>query len=207
MSNTGKCIRALGLLILAALSLILTAASENHAGPTNRAAETTPPTLQLEADAAEASAFAPEVAVLMGVPFSGGCHGCRECNEDPPRHETWEDSDGDWTVDSQAHDEIHKCSGSYSLYACKDAHSQDCSLSLALGSVSGEGGEVVALHDLLNLMVASGPAGLDSFVQEHPGFLRINQARQALQVYGCSGDLIAHLPLSPESVLSVRRGD
>lgn len=53
--------------------------------------------------------------------------------------------------------------------------------------------------------VGDGDMGaVNNLLVEYPGIVKLNRARSALQVYGCGGDVSAHVPVSPGlSILSV----
>lgn len=140
-----------------------------------------------EAVSADAVTFAREIADLIAIPFEASCHDCVTCSEDPVRHETTPDTTAKWEVFSQAHQAIHGCSGSYSLHDCGSAHTQTC------GQPEFQGGGTVALHELLNEMLEAAPEKLAAMIEAYPSVLVLNRERSALQVYGCTGELIAHL--------------
>lgn len=55
----------------------------------------------------------------------------------------------------------------------------------------------------LNSIVAAAPAELAAALEADPTVLKLNSGRSAIQVYGCSGSLVAHLPLRPGSLVGV----
>jgi hypothetical protein len=137
------------------------------------------------------SSFPVEIADMLSVPFGGECHDCTQCSDDPIRHEAAEA--GRFVFTSAGSHGLHECSGALSLGDCSSGHVHDpwqCP-----PNELGEG-DSLSMIEVMQLLVEAQPEELKALLDRHRKYVSFNQGRSAIQVFGCEGGVIAHLPLS-----------
>jgi hypothetical protein len=132
-------------------------------------------------------------ADVIAVPFGAECSECEECNDpkDPARHDTTED--GPYELVSSGHPNIHDCTGVDSLGPCSQDHIMTVGCNIHFVD---EDGERVEAHDILNEVATATVEELKPLLDRYAVLLTFNAARSAIQARGCSGQIIAHLPLT-----------
>lgn len=132
------------------------------------------------------------VTFMRTAPFLGAiCQDCGDCALGKHWAErNWLDgvhqpADAHTTTD-------HDCESVQGHGSCDDYHPETCSPDF-LADTGLEGSSV---RGLVEIALSSTPEGLESLVERAPQALAINRDRSALQVFGCQGDVVLHLPLA-----------
>ncbi len=136
------------------------------------------------------------------APIDEWCHDCDDlCSMDEwQRHETQFNPQGDWSVpEPSPHTRFHGCTGATSQGECEDFHVTGCTAMLA--TLPGADGVEADLRAFVNNLLHESFDVVKGIVALNPDHLRFDRERHALQIVGCEGSIVAHIPISPLAML------
>jgi len=137
------------------------------------------------------------VATAPDASLSFRLFGCTDCDDDCGfgDHESTSDLNGDWELDVGSHANTHGCSSG----ACGDYHATGCQFSAQV-DLGWTGLDRVAIAEITDAVEGASSEDLPAIVQTYRSALEFNAERGTLQVIGCSGAIMANLPLSAADI-------
>jgi hypothetical protein len=100
-------------------------------------------------------------------------------------------------ADGTADGDSHNCSAGAG-YSCSGGinheRHNDCNPEFAVGTV----------NQMWRLLLDADGSAIAAAAQEHNTAVRINSERRALQIVGCSGAILAHLPLTEQQFMAAK---
>jgi hypothetical protein len=132
-------------------------------------------------------ARAPEASLSFRV------FGCTDCEDGCQfgKHVSTSNLDGNWELDVHSHPNTHGCTDG----SCDDYHDTGCGISAQV-ILGWTGLDRVAVAEITDALEAASSLELPALVRKYGSALEFNSERGALQVIGCSGEVVANVPLS-----------
>ncbi len=127
--------------------------------------------------------------------------GCQTCDDDCGfgEHEADADLQGDWSTSVASHGSgSHGCDPG----SCSDYHQTGCQMG-AMVRLGWTGLDRVAVSEITDAVEAATSEELPDVLRMYRDALIFNEERHSLQVLGCSGELVANLPLSDVDVVAL----
>jgi hypothetical protein len=140
------------------------------------------------------SLLASDLPAVLAVPFDDDCQVCNQDCGGPFMHATDTQPEGQW-VAIGSHPAEHDCVGPNASGDCSWDHEKSCGVAF-LDSPARPARTLGAPAFLDHLMKAV-PTDFAALVTSNPERVRYNVGRRAVQIFGCGGRLIAHIPLTP----------
>jgi hypothetical protein len=163
-----------------------------------------------EANVAESGAPAYELALRTRPPAFSDCGWCKNC-VDPDRH-----SLANGNYDRRFGELNHPCGSAWGAGTCSERHGESSHCTgdddPGPGPPPGQSGGFKALdradqEHLWTLVTVAALEDLQPLLDQFDGAIQLNGDREAIQAFGCNGEIILNIPLEPEQFSALERAE